>query len=92
MVNSRKNNRYIKLKIDVPLYDAIDIFKEDLKRLKQHCIKRKQFDGYRKMKASLTKEDTIGHTDFAESYRRMQYKVRILEIKVSVISQLYETC
>ena len=39
---------------------------------KHTCIKRKQIDAYREMKASLTDEDIILHVDFAGSYRSNQ--------------------
>ena len=44
------------------------MFRKDLKTLKEHIyIKRKQFDGHREMKTSLTEEDIILQIDFAKS-------------------------
>lgn len=59
------------------------MFKAYLKALKESIyIKRKEFDVYHVVKASLTEEHIIIYGDFAESCSK-----DILEIKVSVFSQ-----
>ena len=65
--------RITKLKVDVPLNDAMDMLKEVLKTLKEHIyLKKNEFDANREMEASFTEEDKILHVDFAESYRNDQ--------------------
>ena len=53
--------------------DAGDMFKDDIKTLKEHIyIKRRQVNGYHEIKASLSEKDLMLHVDFAVSYKNDQ--------------------
>ena len=56
-----------KSKVDVTLKDEAEMFKDDIKTLKQHIyIKRRLVNAYNDIKASLSENDLILHVDFAE--------------------------
>ena len=56
-----------KSKVDVTLKDKAEMFKDDIKTLKQHIyIKRRLVNAYNDIKASLSESDLILHVDFAE--------------------------
>ena len=58
-----------KSKVDVMFKDAAEIFKDDIKTLKEHIyVKRKQANAYHEIEASLSENDLMLHVDFAENY------------------------
>ena len=62
-----------KSKVDVMFKGAAEMFKDDIKTLKEHIyIKRRQVNGYHEIKASLSENDLMLHVDFAESYKNDQ--------------------
>ena len=47
-----------KSRVDVTFKDAVEMFKDDMKTLKEHIhIKRRQLNAYNKIKASLSEND-----------------------------------
>ena len=62
-----------KLKVDVTFKDAAEMFKDDIKTLKEHIyIKRRLVNSYNEIKASLSENDLILPVYFAESYKNNQ--------------------
>ena len=55
-----------KSKVDVMFKDTAEMFKDDIKTLKEHIyVKRKQVNTYHEIEASLSENDLILHVDFA---------------------------
>ena len=62
-----------KSKVDVTFKGAAEMFKDDIKTLKEHIyIKRRQVNGHHEIKASVSENDLMLHVDFAESYKNDQ--------------------
>ena len=62
-----------KSKVDVTLKEAAEMFKDEIKTLKEHIyIKRRQLKAYNEIKASLSENDLLLHVDFAKSYKNDQ--------------------
>ena len=63
----------IKSKADVTFKDAVEMFKNDIKTLKEHIhIKRKHVNTYHETKTSLSENDLILRVDCAKSYKNDQ--------------------
>ena len=62
-----------KSKVDATFKDAAEMFKDDIKTLREHIyIKRRQVNGYHEIKASFSENDLMLHVEFAESYKNDQ--------------------
>ena len=62
-----------KSRVDVTFKDAVEMFKDDMKTLKEHIyIKRRQLNAYHKIKAFLSENDWMLHAEFAGSYKNNQ--------------------
>ena len=62
-----------KSRVDVAFKDAVEMFKDDMKTLKEHIyIKRRQLNAYHKIKASLSENYWMLHSEFAGSYKNNQ--------------------
>ena len=62
-----------KSKVDVTFEDAAEMFKDDIKTLKEHIyIKRRQSNPYLEIKAFLSENDLMLHVHFAKSYKNDQ--------------------
>ena len=66
--------KLLKSKVDVTFKDATEMFKDDIKTLKEHIyIKRRQVNAYHEIiKASISENDVMLHVDFAEGYKNDQ--------------------
>ena len=62
-----------KSKVDVTFKDAAEMFKNDIKLLKEHIyIKRSQVNAYHEINVSLSENDLMLYVHFAESYKNDQ--------------------
>ena len=62
-----------KSKVDVTFKDAAEMFKNDIKILKEHIyIKRSQVNAYHEINVSLSENDLMLYVHFAESYKNEQ--------------------
>ena len=62
-----------KSKVDVTFKDAAEMFKNDIKILKEHIyIKRSQVNAYHEINVSLSENDLMLYVHFAESYKNDQ--------------------
>ena len=62
-----------KSKVDVTFKDAAEMFKNDIKILKEHIyIKRSQVNAYHEINVSLSGNDLMLYVHFAESYKNDQ--------------------
>ena len=69
----KTHKKITKSKIDVTFKDAAEIFKDDIKRLKENTyIKRRQIKAYNKIKVSFSERDLMLHVDFPKSYKNDQ--------------------
>ena len=60
-------------KVDVMFKGAAEMFKNDIKTLKEHIyVKRTQTNAYNEIEASLSKNDLILHVDFEENNKNDQ--------------------
>ena len=74
-----------KSKVDVTFKDAVEMFKDDIKTLKEHIYIERKVNAYHEIKAFLSEKDLMLHEDFAEIYKitsKMPYKKHISEINV----------
>ena len=63
-------------KVDVTFKDAGKVFKDDIKKLKEHIyVKRRQVNAYHEINAPYSGNDFMLHVDFAESYEIDQQDV-----------------